>query len=114
MPNHLRELRNAIVKSEVDTEVETTTISVGAVINPELRTQLNQMGYKNSIIDKLTKEEITTIIKEAILPENFVSRNQFIQENFDNIVGELVAATTIPGNPDFEMFTNEDNVFKKC
>ena len=114
MPNHLRELRNAIVKSEVDTEVETTTISVGAVINPELRTQLNQMGYKNSIIDKLTKEEITTIIKEAILPENFVSRNQFIQENFDNIVRELVAATTIPGNPDFEMFTNEDNVFKKC
>ena len=72
MPNHLRELRNAIVKSEVDTEVETTTT------------------------------------------ENSAFRNQFIQENFNNIVEQLVAATTIPGNPDFEMFTNEDNVFKKC
>jgi len=75
MPNHLRELRNAIVESNVNSEISAVTSNLSA-------------------------QEIA--VREA-----------FITDNFTNIVKELEISTTIPGNY-LDMFTNEDNIFKKC
>lgn len=47
-------------------------IKVATEINPELRAQLNTMGYSNAIIETLSKEEIERIVREGIAVEDYV------------------------------------------
>ena len=49
-------------------------IQVVTEINPELRSMLNQMGYKNKTIDALPKSILERIVKEGIPSEEYGSR----------------------------------------
>jgi hypothetical protein len=55
-------------------------IKVATELNPELRTQLNRMGYTDTVINGLSKDEIERIIKEGIVSEDYVPAEGVSQE----------------------------------
>jgi hypothetical protein len=54
--------------------VEQPRMQVATEINPELKSQLNMMGYKNTAIKNLPKSILERIIREAIPYEEFKTR----------------------------------------
>lgn len=72
----VREKINARYKEELAALEESTQegIQVVTEINPELRSMLNQMGYKNKTIDALPKSILERIVKEGIPSEDYGSR----------------------------------------
>jgi hypothetical protein len=63
-----------IVGPPVTEEPTQEGIQVVTEINPELRSMLNQMGYKNKTIDVLPKSILERIVKEGIPSEEYGSR----------------------------------------
>ena len=116
-PPHLKALRQAIFNQQQGT---TQGIQVATSINPKLKEILNGLGYSNTKIDSLTKEEIEYISKNKIPVEEFVSREENIKENFENItkqLEDLVKESIIPGselNETMSKFIDETGEFKKC
>ena len=54
--------------------LEQPSMQVATEINPELKSQLNMMGYKNTAIKNLPKSILERIIREAIPYEEFKTR----------------------------------------
>ena len=114
---NFRALRQTVFNQQQGT---TQGIQVATSINPKLKEILNGLGYSNTKIDNLTKEEIEYISKNKIPVEEFVSREENIKENFENItkqLEDLVKESIIPGSELNEMmskFMDETGEFKKC
>ena len=117
VPENFHALRKTVFNQQQGT---TQGIQVATSINPKLRETLNSIGYSNTKIDSLTKEEIEYISKNKIPAEEFVSREENIKENFENItkqLEDLVKESIIPGSQLNEMmskFMDETGQFKKC
>ena len=114
---NFKALRQTVFNQQQGT---TQGIQVATSINPKLKEILNGLGYSNTKIDSLTKEEIEYISKNKIPVEEFVSREENIKENFENItkqLEDLVKESIIPGSELNEMmskFMDETGEFKKC
>lgn len=54
------------IKEELESIIPQQQMSVGAVINPQLKARLNTLGYKDSFISTLSKEEQKRILDENI------------------------------------------------
>jgi hypothetical protein len=54
------------IREELESIVPEQQMSVGAVINPQLKARLNTLGYKDSLISNLSKEEQKRILDNDI------------------------------------------------
>lgn len=54
------------IKEELESIIPEQQMSVGAVINPQLKARLNTLGYKDSFISTLSKEEQKRILDKDI------------------------------------------------
>jgi hypothetical protein len=59
------------IREELESIVPEQQISVGAVINPQLKARLNTLGYKDSLISNLSKEEQKRILDNDIEFEDY-------------------------------------------
>lgn len=77
------------VKKEVDEYLPQKAFNVGATINPETRQFLNILGYKNSQIDAMSKEEREYILTEGIEPQDFYIDTQDLHDDLNRMNSEI-------------------------
>jgi hypothetical protein len=94
------------IREELESIVPEQQMSVGAVINPQLKARLNTLGYRDSLISTLSKEEQKRILDNDIEFEDYtpVSTDakadieKKIQEIENDKKTELALATAVSKN----------------